>query len=51
MSTMLDFHPDMKGKLVLQDLPAVLDRAVVAEPDVKLMAYDFFQEVQPVKGL
>ncbi|KUJ11679.1 S-adenosyl-L-methionine-dependent methyltransferase [Mollisia scopiformis] len=40
-----------QGKLVLQDMGVVLEGGVVdLDPEVKLMAYDFFKEVQPVKG-
>ncbi|KAF2093546.1 S-adenosyl-L-methionine-dependent methyltransferase [Rhizodiscina lignyota] len=47
----LKHHPEMKGKIVLQDLKSVLEAGtVVPEPDAKLMPYDFFKEVQPVKG-
>jgi hypothetical protein len=42
---------DLKSKIVLQDLAVVLDGGVVVnEDEVKLQAYNFFEEVQPVKG-
>lgn len=44
-------YPDLKGKYVLQDLPEVIaagDRA--CGPDVEAQPYDFFKQVQPVKG-
>jgi len=43
-------YPKMKGKLVLEDLKVVLDGGVVVSEDVKLQTYDFFKEVQPIKG-
>jgi hypothetical protein len=43
-------YPKMKGKLVLEDLKVVLDGGVVVSKDVKLQTYDFFKEVQPIKG-
>jgi len=43
-------YPEMKGKLVLEDLKVVLDGGVVVSEDVKLQTYDFFKEVQPIKG-
>jgi hypothetical protein len=43
-------YPHMKGKLVLEDLKAVLDGGVIVSEDVKLQTYDFFKEVQPIKG-
>ncbi|KAJ5963540.1 uncharacterized protein N7479_003416 [Penicillium vulpinum] len=44
-------HPNLKGRYVLQDLPAVItagDR--VCPPNVEVQPYNFFEEVQPVKG-
>ena len=43
-------HPDIPGRLILQDLPIVLDK-VRDNPsqDIELMNYDFFTP-QPVKG-
>ena len=43
-------HPDVPGRLILQDLPIVLDK-VRDNPsqDIELMNYDFFTP-QPVKG-
>jgi len=46
----LEAYPMMKGKLVLEDLQVVLDGGVVVEQDVRLLGYDFFKEVQPIKG-
>ncbi|KAJ5214419.1 hypothetical protein N7449_001588 [Penicillium cf. viridicatum] len=43
--------PNFKGRYVLQDLPAVIaagDR--VCPPEVEVQPYNFFEEVQPVKG-
>ncbi|ODM14728.1 hypothetical protein SI65_09917 [Aspergillus cristatus] len=43
--------PDMPGRLVLQDLPAVVEQAqsMSLHPRVEVMPHDFFTE-QPVKG-
>ena len=44
-------YPNLKGRYVLQDLPAVIaagDR--VCPPEVEVQPYNFFEEVQPVKG-
>jgi hypothetical protein len=35
---------------VLQDLKVVLDGGVLVDEEVELVPYDFFKEVQPVKG-
>lgn len=43
-------YPTMEGKLVLQDLGVVLKGGVVVGESVKLMPYDFFKDVQPIKG-
>jgi O-methyltransferase domain len=43
-------YPTMKGKLVLEDLEIVLDGGVVVGEEVKKLPYDFFKEVQPIKG-
>jgi len=42
-------YPDLKGDIVLQDLPQTLAHAM-ALPNVKVVEHDFFQP-QPVKGL
>ncbi|KAI0401835.1 sterigmatocystin 8-O-methyltransferase [Xylaria palmicola] len=41
-------HPG-RGRLVLQDLPAVVDRVRGLDPAIEAMAYDFFTE-QPIQG-
>jgi demethylsterigmatocystin 6-O-methyltransferase len=41
--------PMLKGKVVLQDLPSVVDNVHLAEA-IEVMAYDFFTE-QPIKGM
>ncbi|CDM27894.1 hypothetical protein DTO013E5_9043 [Penicillium roqueforti] len=44
-------YPNLKGRYVLQDLPAVIaagDR--VCSPEVEVQPYNFFEEVQPIKG-
>lgn len=43
-----DVYPDIKGKIIYQDLPPVLAHGLQI-PGVESMAYDFWQE-QPVKG-
>jgi hypothetical protein len=43
-------YPGMRGKLVLEDLKVVLDGGVVVDDDVVKIPYDFFKEVQPIKG-
>ncbi|KAL1987270.1 hypothetical protein VTN96DRAFT_4298 [Rasamsonia emersonii] len=40
--------PNLKGRVVLQDLPSVLDKAITGD-DVEKMGYDYLTE-QPVKG-
>lgn len=42
-------YPDAPGKLILQDLPAVLKQVEDLDPAIVCMEYDFFEE-QPVKG-
>ncbi|KAN0104260.1 S-adenosyl-L-methionine-dependent methyltransferase [Hyaloscypha variabilis] len=42
--------PGMRGRLCLQDLQVVLDGGVVVDSEVRLVGYDFFKEVQPIKG-
>ncbi|EED12775.1 O-methyltransferase, putative [Talaromyces stipitatus ATCC 10500] len=49
---LLAFHarfPDHAGKLVLQDLPPVIEVLDALNPVIEKVAYDFFTE-QPVKG-
>ncbi|KAK0712210.1 O-methyl transferase B [Apiosordaria backusii] len=41
-------YPDLPGRVILQDLPATIERALPT-PGVENMAHDFF-EPQPVKG-
>lgn len=41
--------PDVPGRLILQDLPVVLDQIQELDPRIERMPYDFFTE-QPVKG-
>jgi hypothetical protein len=42
-------HPSAPGRLILQDLPAVLGQIASLDGRVERMEYDFFTE-QPVKG-
>ncbi|UPL02377.1 hypothetical protein LCI18_013311 [Fusarium solani-melongenae] len=42
-------HPDTPGKLILQDLPAVIGQIQDLSPAITPMSYDFHTE-QPVKG-
>lgn len=44
-------YPEMRGKLVLEDLKVVLDGGVVVDDEVVKIPYDFFKEVQPIKGM
>lgn len=41
--------PSMPGKLILEDLPGVVDGVSNLPPSVQVQGYDFFDE-QPVKG-
>ncbi|KAL3479923.1 O-methyltransferase-domain-containing protein [Aspergillus californicus] len=44
-------YPDLKGRYILQELPAVIaagDR--VCPPEVEVQPYNFFEQVQPVQG-
>ena len=43
-------HPNASGRLVLQDLPAVLGQIASLDEGIERMAYDFHTE-QPVKGM
>ncbi|KAI9693283.1 MAG: hypothetical protein M1822_005279 [Bathelium mastoideum] len=45
-------HPDLKGKMVLQDLKHVLDEQepVVSREEVEFVPWNFLEEEQPVKG-
>ena len=40
--------PDLPGRMVAQDLPAVIRAASTPPPGVEMQAYDFFTE-QPIK--
>ncbi|KAA8644983.1 hypothetical protein EYZ11_008712 [Aspergillus tanneri] len=46
--------PDAQGKLILEDLPSVIDEVKGASDlesaGIETVGYDFFQDVQPVKG-
>lgn len=42
-------YPDVKGRLVLQDLQSVIDEAFSLPPGVETMAHDFFTP-QPIQG-
>jgi hypothetical protein len=41
--------PSLKGKMVLEDLPKTIERAKELE-NLDKVAYDFFNELQPVVG-
>ncbi|KAK2037189.1 S-adenosyl-L-methionine-dependent methyltransferase [Colletotrichum somersetense] len=43
------FHPNAPGKLILQDLPVVINQIKELDPAVTPMSHDFLTE-QPVKG-
>jgi hypothetical protein len=42
-------YPDLKGRLVLQDLQSVIDEVVSLPSGVETMAHDFFTP-QPIQG-
>ena len=44
-------HPDIRGRLILEDLPIIIDRVdkETCPEDIETMEYDFFTP-QPVKG-
>ena len=42
-------HPEAPGRLVLQDLPQVLEKITDLNPKIERMAYNFYEE-QPLKG-
>lgn len=42
-------HPEIPGRLVLQDLPIVIGQIQKLDERIEPMAYDFYHE-QPVKG-
>lgn len=42
-------HPNAPGKLILQDLPMMIDQIKELDPAIIRMGYDFHDE-QPVKG-
>lgn len=49
----LEAFPQMQGRVVLEDLQVVLDTGTLVSEKgdrVKLQPYDFFKDVQPVKG-
>lgn len=44
-------YPNLKGRYVLQDLPAAIEAGdMVCPPEVECNLTTFFEEVQPVKG-
>jgi hypothetical protein len=43
-------YPEMRGKLVLEDLKVVLDGGGVVDDEVVKIPYDFFNDLQPIKG-
>ncbi|KFH42551.1 Demethylsterigmatocystin 6-O-methyltransferase-like protein [Hapsidospora chrysogenum ATCC 11550] len=43
------YHPSTPGRLILQDLPAVIQSVEGLDPSITPMEYDFHKE-QPVKG-
>jgi hypothetical protein len=42
-------HPELKGRLVLEELPYMIDRVVGKLDGVELVGHDFY-DPQPVKG-
>lgn len=49
IQTFKDRFPNQTGRLVLQDLPSVIDDIKELHPEIVRMKYDFFTE-QPIKG-
>jgi hypothetical protein len=45
-------YPEIKGKMILQELPHVLSAGTLVDDDPRIekMAYDFFEQEQPVQG-
>ena len=43
-------HPELAGRLVLQDQPNVIEQVGKAEKSIELAVHDFFT-LQPVKGM
>ncbi|RSL54104.1 hypothetical protein CEP54_010059 [Fusarium duplospermum] len=43
------FYPEHPGKLILQDLPVVINDVKGIDPSIELMGHDFLTE-QPIKG-
>lgn len=43
-------YPNLKGKMVLQDLKWVVEAGTVVGPEVEVMPYDMIKAEQPVKG-
>ena len=51
INNVLVAHPHIRGKIVLEDLPAVVkDGVTVDKSRVDVQSYDFLHQVQPVKG-
>lgn len=44
-----DKHPDVPGRLMLQDLPSVIETVKELHPKIEPVGHDFFAE-QPIKG-
>ena len=44
-----DQHPHSSGRLILQDLPSVIDAVGSSAPGIEAMGYDFFT-TQPIQG-
>ena len=43
-------HPEIPGRLIIQDLPSMIDKVKENPPrDIELMPYDFFNP-QPIRG-
>lgn len=42
-------YPDHPGRLVLEDLPKVIDRVAEAQPGIEVLSHDFFT-TQPIKA-
>ena len=46
----LDRYPESRGRLVLQDLPGVVEKVEGLSEGIQVMAHDFFTP-QPIKGI
>lgn len=51
INDVLGAYPHIRGKIVLEDLPAVINNGVTVDKSrVDVQNHDFLHQVQPVKG-